>query len=64
MGAGRFDRFLPLAGVLTGLLFFVGLALNRSDPSSETPLPASAPNIQTMPAPAAKMASQVRNGRR
>jgi hypothetical protein len=32
----RFDRFLPLAGVLAGLLFFVGLVLNRSDPSSET----------------------------
>jgi hypothetical protein len=36
MGTGRFDRFLPLAGVLAGLLFFVGLFLNRSDPSSET----------------------------
>lgn len=34
--APRFDRFLPLAGVLAGLLFFVGLFLNRSDPSSET----------------------------
>jgi hypothetical protein len=32
----RFDRFLPLAGVLAGLLFFAGLLLNRSDPSSET----------------------------
>jgi hypothetical protein len=32
----RFDRFLPFAGVLAGLLFFVGLVLNRSDPSSET----------------------------
>ena len=32
----RFDRFLPLAGVLAGLLFFVGLVLNRSDPASET----------------------------
>jgi hypothetical protein len=32
----RFDRFLPLAGVLAGLLFFVGLVLNRTDPSSET----------------------------
>jgi hypothetical protein len=32
----RFDRFLPLAGVLAGLLFFTGLLLNRSDPSSET----------------------------
>jgi len=36
VGAPRFDRFLPLAGVLAGLLFFVGLFLNRSDPSSET----------------------------
>ena len=32
----RFERFLPLAGVVAGLLFFVGLVLNRSDPSSET----------------------------
>lgn len=32
----RFDRFLPLAGVLAGLLFVVGLVLNRTDPSSET----------------------------
>jgi hypothetical protein len=32
----RFERFLPLAGVLAGLLFFVGLVLNRSDPSSDT----------------------------
>jgi hypothetical protein len=32
----RFDRFLPLAGVLAGLLFLVGLVLNRTDPSSET----------------------------
>jgi len=30
----RFDRFLPLAGVLAGLLFFVGLALLWNDPSS------------------------------
>lgn len=36
MAANRFDRFLPLAGVLAGLLFFVGLFLNRTDPSSET----------------------------
>lgn len=36
MVSNRFDRFLPLAGVLAGLLFFVGLFLNRSDPSSET----------------------------
>jgi hypothetical protein len=32
----RFDRFLPLAGVLAGLLFFVGLALLWEDPTSET----------------------------
>ena len=36
MTADRFDRFLPLAGVLIGLLFFVGLALTWGDPSSET----------------------------
>jgi hypothetical protein len=34
--ADRFNRFLPLAGVLAGLLFLVGLVLNRTDPSSET----------------------------
>jgi hypothetical protein len=32
----RFDRFLPLAGALIGVLFFVGLALTWGDPSSET----------------------------
>jgi hypothetical protein len=32
----RFDRFLPLAGVLAGLLFVVGFIVNRNDPSSET----------------------------
>jgi hypothetical protein len=32
----RFDRFLPLAGALAGLLFFVGLLLLRNDPASET----------------------------
>jgi hypothetical protein len=31
----RFDRFLPLAGVLVGLLFFVGLVLLWDDPSGE-----------------------------
>jgi hypothetical protein len=36
MVSDRFDRFLPLAGVLAGLLFLVGLGLNRTDPSSET----------------------------
>jgi hypothetical protein len=34
--ADRFDRFLPLAGALIGVLFFVGLALTWGDPSSET----------------------------
>jgi hypothetical protein len=32
----RFDRILPLAGVLAGLLFFVALVLLWDDPSSET----------------------------
>jgi hypothetical protein len=36
MTADRFDRLLPLAGVLIGLLFFAGLALTWGDPSSET----------------------------
>ena len=36
MASDRFDRFLPLAGVLAGLLFFVGLALLWEDPTSET----------------------------
>ena len=36
MNADRFDRFLPLAGALIGLLFFAGLALTWGDPSSET----------------------------
>ena len=36
MTADRFDRFLPLAGALVGVLFFVGLALTWGDPSSET----------------------------
>ena len=36
MISDRFDRFLPLAGVLAGLLFFVGLVLLRNDPASET----------------------------
>ncbi len=36
MESNRFDRFLPLAGVLAGLLFLAGLVLNRTDPSSET----------------------------
>jgi hypothetical protein len=34
--ADRFERFLPLAGALIGVLFFVGLALTWGDPSSET----------------------------
>ena len=36
MASDRFDRFLPLAGVLAGLLFFSGLFLLRDDPSNET----------------------------
>lgn len=36
MVSDRFDRFLPMAGVLAGLLFFVGLALLWDDPASET----------------------------
>src|SRR5205814_7760271 len=34
--SNRFDRFLPLAGVLAGLLLLAGLVLLRDDPSSET----------------------------
>jgi hypothetical protein len=34
--SNRFDRFLPLAGVLAGLLLLAGLVLLREDPSSET----------------------------
>ena len=36
MRSDRFDRFLPIAGVLAGLLFFVGLVLLWDDPASET----------------------------
>lgn len=36
MVSDRFDRFLPLASALAGLLFFVGLVLLWNDPSSET----------------------------
>lgn len=36
MVSDRFDRLLPLAGALAGLLFFVGLVLLRNDPSNET----------------------------
>ena len=36
MSADRFDRFLPIAGVLIGVLFLAGLALTWGDPSSET----------------------------
>jgi hypothetical protein len=36
VASDRFDRFLPLAGVLAGLLLLAGLALLRNDPSSET----------------------------
>ncbi len=36
MLSDRFDRFLPFAGVLLGLLFLAGLVLLWNDPSSET----------------------------
>lgn len=36
MISDRFDRFLPLAGALAGLLFFVALLLLWNDPASET----------------------------
>ncbi|MBA2331344.1 MAG: hypothetical protein H0V94_00950 [Actinobacteria bacterium] len=36
MESNRFDRFLPLAGVLAGLLFLTGLILLRNDPPSES----------------------------
>jgi hypothetical protein len=36
VSSDRFDRFLPFAGVLAGILFFAGFVLNRTDPSSET----------------------------
>ena len=36
MGSDRFDRFLPLAGVLAGVLFVVAFIVDRNDPSSET----------------------------
>ena len=32
----RFDRFLPLAGVVAGLLFLIAFIVDRNDPSSET----------------------------
>jgi hypothetical protein len=36
MADNRFDRFLPLSGVLAGLLLLTGLLVLRNDPSSET----------------------------
>src|SRR4051794_34927699 len=36
MGSDRFDRLLPLAGVLAGGLFVVAFIVDRDDPSSET----------------------------
>ncbi len=36
MAANRFDRLLPLSGVLAGLLLLTGLLVLRNDPSSET----------------------------
>jgi hypothetical protein len=36
VASDRFDRVLPLAGVLAGLLLLTGLVVLRDDPSSET----------------------------
>jgi hypothetical protein len=36
VASNRFDRFLPLSGVLAGLLLLTGLLVLRNDPSSET----------------------------
>jgi hypothetical protein len=36
VAANRFDRFLPLSGVIAGLLLLTGLLVLRNDPSSET----------------------------
>jgi len=36
VAANRFDRLLPLSGVLAGLLLLTGLLVLRNDPSSET----------------------------
>jgi hypothetical protein len=36
VASDRFDRFLPLAGVLAGLLFLAAFIVDRNDPSSET----------------------------
>jgi hypothetical protein len=37
----RFDRFLPLAGALAGLLFITGLIVLRNDPPSESDVAAT-----------------------
>jgi hypothetical protein len=36
VASNRFDRFLPLAGVLAGVMLLTGLIVLRDDPSSET----------------------------
>jgi hypothetical protein len=36
VASNRFERFLPLSGVLAGLLLLTGLLVLRNDPSSET----------------------------
>jgi hypothetical protein len=36
VASDRFDRFLPLAGVLAGLMFVAAFIVDRNDPSSET----------------------------
>ena len=41
MPSDRFARFLPLAGVLAGLIFLTGLIVFRSDPPSESDVAAT-----------------------
>ena len=41
MESNRFDRFLPVAGLLAGLLFLAALVLLRNDPPSETDVAAT-----------------------
>jgi hypothetical protein len=36
MAARRFDRFLPLTGVIAGLLFAIAFFVDRNDPGNET----------------------------
>jgi MFS family permease len=41
MTSDRFDRFLPLAGALAGLVFVAGLLVLRNDPPSESDVAAT-----------------------